>query len=128
MIIELIRNKYEGNVQLHKPFNSRDIELDLDETLKNILVKSNGIEETMINPNTNELMAIAWIVYSYEEICKETSYYKENYGLDGIVFSDDGAGNPYYLFQGKVYQFDEIGEESEFVADSLEEFFGWALT
>ena len=65
---------------------------------------------------------------SSSKICKETSYYKENYGLDGIVFSDDGAGNPYYLFQGKVYQFDEIGEESEFVADSLEEFFGWALT
>ncbi len=124
MIIELICNKYSGNVQLNKPFDCKDIEIDLDESLKNILVKSNGIEETMINPNTNEAMVIGWIVYSYEEMCKETLYYKENYGLDGIVFSDDGSGNPYYVFKGKVYQFNEIDEESEFVADSLEDFWG----
>lgn len=123
MIIELICDKYEGNIQLHKPFDCKDIGIALDESLKNMLAKSNGIEETMLNPKTNEVITIGWIVYSYDEMCKETLYYKENYGLDGIVFSDDGAGNPYYLLDGKVYQFNEIDEDSEFVANSLEEFF-----
>ncbi len=120
-MIELICEKYLGNIRLHEPFEC--IGMNLEEPLKNILVKSNGIEETMIHPKTNELLSIAWIVYSYDEICSETLFYKENYGLNGMVFSDDGAGNPYYLLQGKVYQFNVIDKESEFVADSLEEFF-----
>lgn len=123
MIIELICDKYEGNIQLHKPFECKAIDIALDESLKNILAKSNGIEETMLNPKTNEPMVIGWIIYPYDEMCKETAYYKENYGIDGIVFSDDGAGNPYYMLNGKVYQFNEIDEESEFVADSVEDFF-----
>ena len=51
------------------------------------------------------------------------SYYQNEYGLSGVVFSDDGAGNPFYLFDGKVYEYDPIDNESELIADSLEEFF-----
>lgn len=46
-----------------------------------------------------------------------------SYGLSGTVFSDDGAGNPYYIFQDKVYEFDPIDNESVLKADSLEMFF-----
>lgn len=120
-MVELIYEKYAGNIRLHEPFECKDI--DLEESLKNILAISNGIEETMIHPKTNETMAIAWIVYSYDEMCRETLFYKENYGINGTVFSDDGAGNPYYLFEGKVYQFVVIDGESEFVAETLEIFF-----
>ena len=56
---------------------------------------------------------------------KSTSYseLKEEYGLDGTVFSDDGAGNPYYILNDKIYQFDPIDNESELKASSLEEFY-----
>ena len=40
-----------------------------------------------------------------------------------MVFSGDGAGNPFYLLDGKVYEFDPIDNESELKADSLEEFY-----
>ena len=44
--------------------------------------------------------------------------------MSGVVFSDDGAGNPFYLSDGKVYEFEPIDNESELIADSLEDFFG----
>jgi hypothetical protein len=68
-------------------------------------------------------MVIGWIIYSLDEIVKETKYYKDEYGIDGVVFSSDGAGNPFYLLDGKVYEFDPIDNESELKADSLEEFY-----
>ena len=36
MLIELIYDKYEGNIQLHKPFDCNAIDIALDESLKNI--------------------------------------------------------------------------------------------
>ena len=79
--------------------------------------------EDMIHPKTGEMMEIGWIIYPYDEIKKWSSYYQNEYGLSGVVFSDDGAGNPFYLFDGKVYEYDPIDNESELIADSLEEFF-----
>ena len=56
-------------------------------------------------------------------IQKETAFFKEEYGIDGIVFSDDGAGNPYYIHDDKIFQFNPIDNESELIAGSLEEFY-----
>ncbi len=70
-------------------------------------------------------MVIGWIVYSYDEIISSTRFYKEEYGLSGVVFYDDGAGNPYYLSEGKVYEFNPIDNENNLKADSLEEFYKW---
>ena len=97
--------------------------MSVPEVLKSILAKSDGILETMTVPKTGERITIGWIIYSYEMIQKETAYYNEEYGIEGTVFSDDGAGNPYYILDDKIYQFNPIDNESELVADSLEEFY-----
>ena len=120
-IIDLINEKYKNNISLQEPFNCDDD--TLPETLTEILSHSNGIKETMIRPKTGEMMDIGWIIYSYDEIKKWSSYYRDEYGLSGVVFSDDGAGNPFYYSDGKIYEYDPIDNESELSADSLEEFF-----
>lgn len=121
MILELIRSFYDGNIVLMEPCGS---DLDgLPEVLKEILLKSDGIEESMVHPKTGEIITIGWIIYSYDMICKMTAFYKSDYGIEGTVFSDDGAGNPYYILDGKIYQFNPIDNESEFIADSLEEIY-----
>lgn len=121
MIIDDIRALYNGIIKLQDPVVCDDC--DLPEELKSLLKQSNGIQETMVHPKTGEEMVIGWIIYSLDEIIKETQFYKEEYGIDGVVFSGDGAGNPFYLLDGKVYEFDPIDNESELKADSLEEFY-----
>jgi len=121
MILELIRSFYGDNIVLLEPCGS---DLDgLPEVLKGILKISDGIQESMVLPKTGERITIGWIIYSYEMIQKMTAYYKDEYGIEGTVFSDDGAGNPYYILDEKIYQFDPIDNESEQVAESLEEFY-----
>ncbi len=121
MILELIRSFYGDNIVLLDPCGS-DLS-GLPDVLKEILKKSDGIKESMVHPKTGEMMTIGWIIYSYEMIQKMTAYYKDEYGIEGTVFSDDGAGNPYYILDGKIYQFEPIDNESEQVAESLEEFY-----
>ena len=118
MIIDDIRALYNGMIKLQDPVVCDDC--DLPEELKSLLKQSNGIQETMIHPKTGEEMVIGWIIYSLDEIVKETKYYKDEYGIDGVVFSGDGAGNPFYLLDGKVYEFDPIDNESELKADSVQ--------
>ena len=120
MIIELVKTFYDNNIELQEPHVS---DMSVPEVLKSILAKSDGILETMIVPNTGEKITIGWIIYSYEMIQKETAYYKEEYGIEGTVFSDDGAGNPYYILDDKIYQFNPIDNESELIADSFEDFY-----
>ena len=121
MIIDLIREFYDGNIELKDPNTSG--ELLVPDILKNILTQADGILETMEHPKSGEKMTIGWIIYSYDMIVKQSAFYKEEYGLDGTVFSDDGAGNPYYILNDKIYQFDPIDNESELKAGSLEEFY-----
>lgn len=121
MIIDDIKALYNGRIKLQDPVACDNC--DLPEELKSLLKQSNGIQETMVHPKTSEEMVIGWIIYSLDEIVKETKYYKDEYGIDGVVFSGDGAGNPFYLLDGKVYEFDPIDNESELKADSLEEFY-----
>lgn len=96
---------------------------DFPKTLIDILAISNGIMETMEHPQTGEKIDIGWILYSYEEICRATSFYNQEYGLSGVVFSSDGAGNPYYISEGEIYEFNPIDNESTLKADSLKAFF-----
>lgn len=121
MIIELIRKSYDGNIEFQKPNESYD--LSVPDVLKSVLAKSDGILETMLVPKTGKRITIGWIIYPYEMIQKETAFFKEEYGIDGIVFSDDGAGNPYYIHDNKIFQFNPIDNESELIASSLEEFY-----
>lgn len=121
MIIELIRKSYDGNIEFQKPNESYD--LSVPDVLKSVLAKSDGILETMLVPKTGKRITIGWIIYPYEMIQKETAFFKEEYGIDGIVFSDDGAGNPYYIHDNKIFQFNPIDNESELIAGSLEEFY-----
>ena len=121
MIIDLIKEKYGENTKMLEPMVCDDA--NIPDCLRSILQQSNGIQETMLHPKTGEQIVIGWIVYSYEEMIKSTNLYKEEYCLSGVVFCDDGAGNPFYLLDGKVYEFDPIDNESSLVAGSIEEFF-----
>ena len=121
MIIDVIKDFYDGMIKLQEPVDCDSF--DLPKELKALLSQTNGIQETMIHPKTGEEMVIGWIVYSLDEIKKETQFYQEEYGINGVVFSGDGAGNPYYISDGKIYEFDPIDNESILKADSLEEFY-----
>ena len=124
-MIELISEMYKGNISLQKPLNIGDISnYDIPEELLNLLKQSNGIKETMVNPDTGRSEEISWIIYSYEEIIKWTNFYKDTYSIEGIVFSDNGADEVYYVkSNGKIYSYDAISEEETYVADSLQSFF-----
>ena len=53
VVIDLISEMCKGNISLQKPLNIGDISnCDIPEELLNLLKQSNGIKETMINPNT----------------------------------------------------------------------------
>lgn len=120
--IEKINKLYNGNILLHEPCNIQN-NLELPNELFMILKESNGIEESMELPGNEGVAPIAWILYSYEMIVEETKFYYEEYGIEGFVFSDDGAGNPYILKEnGEVFCFDAIDASEEKTAESLEEF------
>ena len=125
-MITLISDKYNGNIILSQPLSkevAEQAERYLPAELLRILKQSNGIEESMVLPDTGKLEPISWIVYSYEMILEESRYFRETYLLEGVVFSDDGAGNPYYMKEnGKVYCFEAIDDEEILVAESLEVF------
>ena len=125
-MIKLISDKYNGNIILSQPLSKEVAEQAksyLPAELLRILEQSNGIEESMVLPDTGKLEPISWIVYSYEMILEESRYFRETYLLEGVVFSDDGAGNPYYMKEnGKIYYFEAIDEEEALVAESLEVF------
>lgn len=97
----------------------------LPEELKVILKFSNGIEEVMKNPKTQEPMIISYIVYSLNMILTQTIFYRDNYELQScIAFSDDGAGNPfiYNITSNIVYIYYSIDNELEKYAESIEEY------
>ncbi len=121
MIIDLIKMKYGNDIKLLEPSFCED--MSIPDKLRAILHQTNGIQETMFHPKTGEKIVTGWILYSYEEMVRSTNNYKNEYGLQETVFSDDGAGNPYYLLEGKVYEFDPIDNESTFLANSIEEFY-----
>ena len=121
MIIDVIADFYDGMIKLQEPADCNNY--DLPEELKKLLIQTNGIQEIMIHPQTGEEIVIGWIVYSLDEINRETQFYREEYGINGVVFSGDGAGNPYYISDGKIFEFDLIDNESILKADSLEEFY-----
>lgn len=121
-MLAMITEKYGGSIKTFAPLEVNPDRSDVPAVLLEILRRSNGIMETMRNPLTGTYENIGWIVYPLSEIIKWTGFYHEEYGIKGTVFSDDGAGNPYYLKKnGKVYLLDS-GEET-LVSDSLYEFF-----
>lgn len=83
MVIDLIYKKYNGQIKLNNPIVCKDN--SIPESLREILLKTNGIQETMIHPKTGEPMEIGWIVYSYDEIGKRVRTKKEITGEDGKI-------------------------------------------
>lgn len=126
-MIEWISKKYEGNIRLNPPLQAKELEAvkqTFPTPLQEILKQTNGIKESMINPNTGEQIEISWIVYPYHMILEESAFYKDTYSLEGVVFSDDGAGNPYYLkTDGKIYLFEAMDNAEALIAASMEEFY-----
>ena len=120
--IREISEMYHGNISLQPPCQT-EIALDVPAEMTSILHVSDGICETMADPETGEVMPIGWIIYPYEMIRSDTAFYKAEYKIDGVVFSDDGAGNP-FIFKpdGAVVCFNAIDGEEVKAANSLSEF------
>lgn len=77
----------------------------------------------MRHPKTGEKICIGWILYSYEMMCEWSSYYRNEYGVTGTVFADDGADCSYFLkSDGRIVCLDSMdGIETE-IAVSLKEY------
>lgn len=120
--IRKISKMYHGNILLQPPYQGEDF-IDMPKEITSILHVSDGICEMMANPKTGEIMPIGWIVYPYEMIRSDTAFYRAEYKIDGIIFSDDGAGNPFILKpDGAVVCFNAIDGEEVKAANSLSAF------
>ena len=120
--IRKISEMYHENISLYPPCQTKSV-LDVPAEITSILHISDGICETMANPETGEVMPIGWIIYPYEMIQSDTAFYKAEYKIDGVVFSDDGAGNPFVLKpDGTVVCFNAIDDEEDKVSNSLSDF------
>lgn len=121
--ISKISEMYHGNILLQPPYQGEDFK-DIPEEIASILCASDGIYETVTDPKTGETMPIGWIIYPCEMIQSDTAFYKSEYRLDGIAFSDDGAGNPFILKpDGAVVCFNAIDNTEERMSDSLLDFY-----
>lgn len=91
--IRLINKMYNNNIRLHTPL--QNIDSGMPTALLEILSVSDGIEEVISVGDRKE--SIGWILYSYEMIKNNTGYYTAEYGINGYIFSDDGAGNVFVM-------------------------------
>ncbi|MDE7399778.1 MAG: SMI1/KNR4 family protein [Oscillospiraceae bacterium] len=117
-----ISRLYDGSILPSEPYTGE--RADIPEELLDILRVADGIRETMPNPETGEPMSIAWVLYPYDYMVKESEFYHNEYGVEGTVFADDGAGNPYILkSNGSVSLFDAIDVAESPIAVSLMDFY-----
>ncbi|OUO93554.1 hypothetical protein B5F39_07615 [Cloacibacillus sp. An23] len=120
--IEKASRKYGGALSLHPPYEGPE-DGRVPEELYSVLRVSDGVSETMNAPGGGET-EIAWIIYTHEMILRWSSFYNENYGVCGAVFSDDGADCVYILkYDGTVACFDCAYNEEFKTAESLSDFF-----
>ena len=92
--------------------------------LEDILRKTNGITEIMPHPETDEMIEISRVIYSYDRMKKESGFFADEYDIECIPFSDDGADITYYFRRdGKIYGYDPIDGEEFYTADTAEAFF-----
>lgn len=40
---------------------------------------------------------IGWIIYNIATIISSMTIIRENYDFEGIIFGDDGTGNPFFI-------------------------------
>ncbi len=126
-LVNLIQQKYGESCQLRSPLTKKQCDKAkkfLPDELFEVLKISNGIDEVMINPNTNKVEVIDRIIYSLAEMKTETNCYLGEYGSEGVVFAGNGAGGFFVLKpDGRVflYEYYDLGEE--YYADSLWEYF-----
>lgn len=120
-IIDKISKMYDGDIKLYEP--AETIPDMIPTELAEILKVSNGIMEIL----GNTLLKIGWIIYPCEMIVEQTEFFKNRCGIDGVVFADDGAGNPFYIKSNKMiymYEYDYSDGEEVAVSNSLYEYFG----
>ncbi len=115
----LIKEMYDNNIMLHNPLQIIDFGMPTE--LLEILSVSDGIEEVVTVGDRKE--SIGWILYSCEMIKNNTEYYAMEYGINGYIFSDDGAGNVFVMKEdGSIYLFNAIDGEEDYFAESLVKF------
>lgn len=128
-IADNIRLSLSGMIQIFDPVSDTQIQeaenlilMLLPPELSNLLQYSDGITQLMYLHG--EKITIGWILYSLSEVVKNTQIFQTTYHKDGIVFSDDGTGDYFYIMSsGEVRQFHPIDGEDEVIATSLTEFY-----
>jgi len=114
---------YNGNILFQPPFQ-KEISEDIPQEIRSILCISNGIQETMTSPQTNQPIVIGWIVYPYDMMISDTAFYRSEYKIEGVVFATDGAGNTFIVKpNGTIMCFNGIENEETKLANSLSDFF-----
>ena len=119
-VTELISAYYNGNIRMLPPLRG---DCDLPDALADVLHKANGILENMLHPQTGNPMDIGWIIYPYAMIRVESEAFTEKFRINGYVFADDGAGNPYYMRDNHVFYYDTIEKQEMMAAPSIAAFF-----
>lgn len=126
-IIDLIKVKYGENYRLRSPLTKsqyQKAQKQLPKELCDILKVSNGIEEVMVNPNTNKKIVINHIIYTLSEIKTYTDCYSYENDIEGFVFADNGIGDVYVLKpDGSIILYEESYHSETHEADSLWNFF-----
>lgn len=123
-MIDIISKLYDGDIKLYEP--AETIPDMIPKELAEILRESNGIKEIFNVPSTYATQEIGWIVYTCEMIVEATDFFRKECHIDGVVFSDDGAGNPFYIKNnGMIYMYEYEYSDGEeiLVSDSLYEYF-----
>lgn len=127
--LQALQARYSGQVQLAPPASAEDIQaaegrlnLHVPDQLAQLLRVSNGVQELLCIGDKIE--PIGPILYSLEDMVQASCFYRATYGVRGIVFTCDGAGDVYYLDEaGIVWYYHPISGEQEAVAASLQDFF-----
>lgn len=128
-IIKFIQQRYGDSCQLCSPLDNKqynEARKILPVELLEILEISNGINELMTLPDTNDgkPFIIGRILYSFDEIKSETYNYLDEYGGEGVVFAGNGAGGIFILKpDGTINIVEYFDEGEEFYAKSLSDYF-----
>ena len=127
-IIQMIQQTYGDLCQLCPPLDEERYPLAekmLPAALFEVLKISNGILELMSLPNVDngKPFAVGYIIDKYEDMCSESKMFNELFGMEGLVFSGNGAGG-YYVMNpdGKIYLYECVGEDGECYADDIMEY------
>ncbi len=127
-VIDMIQKTYGDLCQLCPPLDEEQYSLAekmLPAVLFEVLKISNGVLEMMSLPNVDDgkPFAVGFIIDNFEGMCLGSKEFNELFGMEGLVFAENGAGG-YFIIQpdGKIFLYECVGEEGECYAENIMEY------